>query len=91
MDGEPLKTLVHIFYPQGRRKKNLIKHKTKVIKYSSLGWIDIGFRLEIKLGYTGTPITLTKMTLNEIYSVTFFARLFCYRAAKNSTLVKSKR
>ena len=26
-----------------------------------LGWVDIGFRLKIKLGYTGTPISLKKM------------------------------
>ena len=29
----------------------------------TIGWVDIGFRLEIKLGYTGTPITLKKITL----------------------------
>ena len=26
----------------------------------TLGWVDIGFKLEIKLGYT--PLTLKKMT-----------------------------
>ena len=31
--------------------------------YCRLEWVDIGFRLEIKLGYTETPITLKKMTL----------------------------
>ena len=53
-----------------------------------IGWVDIGSRLEIQLGFTGTPITLKKMTLtlrNVFRAVILVAR------KKNPTLVMSQK
>ena len=50
---------------------NIFLHKTPFSAFL-LGWVDIGFRIVIKLGYTGTPITLKNDIKNEIYFITFF-------------------